>query len=240
MTTIVLADDHQVVRLGVRALLEEFPEFEVVGEAADGLEALRLVRRLHPDILIVDLMMPGVNGLEVTRHVRQCTPTTRVIILSMHANESYVLQALRYGASAYILKEASSPEIVHAIREVLAGRSYLSPPFSEQAIERHLCLASGETALVDPYEKLTNREREVLYLVACGCHAAEIASQLSISPRTAEVHRSNVMRKLGLRTRTELIRYALTRGIIPMDDTVLLTVNSDRSGVTREVSAPPE
>jgi two-component system, NarL family, response regulator NreC len=219
MTTIVLADDHQVVRLGMRALLDDVPDFSVVGEAADGVEADRIAERLRPDVLIVDLMMPGINGLEVTRHVSQRVPDTRVIILSMHANESYVLEALRNGASAYVLKESSADDIVHAVREVTAGRRYLSPPLSERAIEIYI-RQSNEEVTLDPYEKLTNREREVLYLAAQGHHATEIADQLSISPRTAEVHRSNMMRKLGLHTRTDLIRYALARGIIPMDTTV--------------------
>ncbi|NJN67885.1 MAG: response regulator transcription factor [Chloroflexaceae bacterium] len=219
MSTIVLADDHQVVRLGMRTLLEAEEDFSVVGEASDGLEADRLVERLKPDILIVDLMMPGINGLEVTRHVGQRVPGTRIIILSMHATESYVLEALRHGASAYVLKESSANDIVHAVREVLAGRRYLSPPLSERAIEIYVRQASEETVL-DPYEKLTNREREVLYLAAQGYYATEIAEQLSISPRTAEVHRSNLMRKLGLHSKTDLIRFALSRGIIPLDETL--------------------
>jgi DNA-binding NarL/FixJ family response regulator len=216
MTTIMLADDHQVVRLGMRSLLEVEPDFVVVGEAADGVEADRMVERLKPDVLIVDLMMPGINGLEVTRHVSQRLPSTHIIILSMHANESYVLEALRNGASAYVLKESSANDIVHAVREVMAGRRYLSPPLSERAIEIYIQQANEESVL-DPYEKLTSREREVLYLVAQGDNATDIAAQLSISPRTAEVHRANLMRKLGLHTRTDLIRYALARGIIPMD-----------------------
>lgn len=217
MTTIVLVDDHEVVRLGIRALLEAEPDFSVIGEASDGTQADRLVERLKPDILIIDLVMPGINGLEVTRHVSQRLSSTRVIVLSMHANESYVLEALRNGASAYVLKESSADDIVHAVREVVAGRRYLSPPLSERAIEMYIQQANEE-AVLDPYEKLTGREREVLVLAAQGYNATDIAEQLSISPRTAEVHRSNLMRKLNLHTRTDLIRFALTRGIIPMDD----------------------
>lgn len=217
MTTILLSDDHQIVRLGIRTMLEAEPDFTVVGEASDGIEADRMVERLRPDVLIVDLMMPGINGLEVTRHVSQRLPATKIIILSMHANESYVLEALRNGASAYILKESSADDIVHAVREVVAGRRYLSPPLSERAIESYVQQSKEESSL-DPYEKLTGREREVLYLAAQGLNAADIARQLSISPRTAEVHRANLMRKLSLHTRTDLIRYALCRGIIPMDE----------------------
>jgi DNA-binding NarL/FixJ family response regulator len=217
MTTILLADDHQVVRVGIRALLEAEPDFSIIGEASDGVEADRLVEQLKPDVLIIDLMMPGINGLEVTRHVSQRLPGTLVIILSMHANESYVLEALRNGAVAYILKESSANDIVHAVREVIAGRRYLSPPLSERAIETYIQQAKEE-AVLDPYEKLTGREREVLYLAAQGYHATDIAEQLSISPRTAEVHRANLMRKLDLHTRTDLIRYALCRGIIPIEE----------------------
>lgn len=219
MTTIVLVDDHQVVRLGIRALLESEPDFTVIGEASDGNEADRLLERLRPDVLIIDLVMPGRNGLEVTRHVNQRMPNTRVIVLSMHANESYVLESLRNGASAYVLKESSADDIVHAVREVIAGRRYLSPPLSERAIEIYIQQANEEAAL-DPYEKLTGREREVLSLAAQGYNANDIADRLSISPRTAEVHRSNLMRKLNLHSRIDLIRYALTRGIIPMEEAV--------------------
>lgn len=216
MTTIVLADDHQVVRLGIRALLEAEQDFHVVGEASDGIEAGKQVEQFKPDVLIVDLMMPGMNGLEVTRHVTQRQSHTQVIILSMHANESYVLEALRNGATAYILKESSANDIVHAVREVINGRRYLSPPLSERAIEIYI-RQSQEESVLDPYEKLTSREREVLYLAAQGFHATDIAERLSISPRTAEAHRANLMRKLDLHTRTDLIRYALCRGIIPLE-----------------------
>ena len=137
-TTIVLADDHVVVRQGLRALLEAAPDFAIVGEAADGLEVPDLVERLKADVLVLDLMLPGLTGLEVTRQVRQRSPQTRIVILSMYANEAYVLEALRNGAAAYILKEASGADFVHAIREVMAGRRYLSPPLSESAIELYV------------------------------------------------------------------------------------------------------
>jgi DNA-binding NarL/FixJ family response regulator len=135
MTKIILADDHHLVREGLRMMLETEPDFEVIGEAADGLSAVQLVERLHPNIAILDLMMPDLNGLEVARHISQYTTDTRTIILSMHANEAYVLEALRNGVSAYILKDSRANDLVHAVREVLAGRRYLSPPLSERAIE---------------------------------------------------------------------------------------------------------
>jgi two-component system response regulator NreC len=215
MTTIVLADDHHVVRQGLRALLEGQPDFQLLGEAGDGLEAIQLTERLKPDVLIIDLMMPSLNGLEATRQISQRSPHTRVVILSMHANEAYVLEALRNGAAGYVLKDSSAADLVRAVREVVAGRRYLSSPLSERAIAAYIQKASD--VALDPYEMLTNREREVLHLAAEGYTNAEIADQLSISPRTAETHRANLMHKLGLRTHTDLIRYALRRGILPME-----------------------
>ena len=215
MTKIVLADDHHVVRQGLRSLLEAESDFSVIGEAGDGLEVTQLVERLRPDVLVLDLMMPSLNGLEVTRQVSQRSPRTHVVILSMHANEAYVLEALRAGAVAYVLKESTSAELVRAVREAVAGRRYLSPPLSERAIEAYM--QKAESATLDPYETLTAREREVLHLVAEGHTNAEIADRLFISRRTVETHRANLMRKLGLRTQTDLISYALRRGILPME-----------------------
>ncbi len=215
MTTIVLADDHHIVRQGLRSLLEAESDFSVVGETGDGVEAAQLVERLRPDVLVLDLMMPGLNGLEVTRQVSQRSPQTRVVILSMHANEAHVLEALRAGAVAYVLKESTSAELVRAVREAVAGRRYLSPPLSERAIEAYM--QKAESVALDPYETLTAREREVLYLVAEGHTNAEIADRLFISRRTVETHRANLMRKLDLRTQTDLISYALRRGILPME-----------------------
>ncbi len=216
VTTIVLADDHQVVRHGLRVLLESEPSFRIVGEASDGLEAIDLVERQQPDIVVLDLMMPGLNGLEVARQSSHRSPRTNVVILSMYNNEAYVLEALRAGAKAYVLKASTSDELVRAIREVVAGRRYLSPPLSERAIQAYS--QKAESAAVDAYETLTTREREILQLAAEGCTNAEIATRLSISPRTAETHRANLMRKLGLHSHTDLIRYALRRGILAIDN----------------------
>jgi DNA-binding NarL/FixJ family response regulator len=216
MTTIILADDHHLVREGLRALLDAEPDLSVIGEAANGLEAVQMAEQLVPDMAIVDLMMPDLNGLEVARHLSQQLPSIRIVILSMHANEAYVLQALRNGASAYVLKESRADELVYAVREVIAGRHYLSPPLSERAIESYV--QKSQSATLDPYETLTTREREILHLTAQGQSAAEIATRLSVSPRTVETHRSNLIRKLDLHTQTELIRYALRRGIIPLED----------------------
>ena len=215
MTTIILADDHNIVRQSLRLLLEAEADFQVVGEAADGLEVLGLVERLHPDVLVLDVMMPGINGLEVTWQVRQSYPETRVIILSMHANEAYVLAALRNGADGYVLKDASAEDLLQAVREVALGRRYLSPPFSQLSLEKYL--EKTQSTAVDIQDALTAREREVLHLAADGHTSAEIAGLLSISPRTAETHRANMMRKLGLHAQADLIRYALQRGIISIE-----------------------
>jgi DNA-binding NarL/FixJ family response regulator len=215
MPTIVLADDHHIVRQGLRALLESEPNFKLVGEAGDGLEAVRLVERLRPNVLVTDVMMPGLNGLEVTRQAIKASPQTRVIVLSMYSNDAYVVEALKNGASGYVLKDAQAGDLVHAVREVAAGRRYLSAPLSEREIE--LYMRKVEDAPGDPYATLSNREREVLQLVAEGRTSAEIAEKLFISPRTAEGHRANLMRKLGLQNHTELVKFALKRGILPLD-----------------------
>ena len=212
-TTIVLADDHQVVRQGLRLLIEAEPGFTVVGEAADGLQAIDLSERLAPNVLVVDLIMPGLGGLDVARRCRQRSPKTRVVVLSMHGSDAYVLEALRNGASAYVLKGCSAAELLLAIREAAEGRRYLSPPLSEKAIETYLQKASDTE--VDVYDTLTPREREVLHLAAEGLSSAAMAERLGISPRTAETHRSHVMGKLGLHSRIELIRFALKRGLLP-------------------------
>lgn len=214
-TRIVLADDHPVVRHGVRSLLQSDPDIIVVGEASEGIETVQMVEKLQPDVLVVDLMIPGLNGLEITRQVRQRSPQTRIVILSMHANEPYVLEALKNGASGYVLKDSSGTDLVAAVHQVAAGQRYLSPPLSERAVEAYM--QKSQDSSFDPYEGLTDREREVLQLAAEGLSNPDIAHRLSISPRTVETHRANLMRKLGLKTQTDLIRYALRRGILPME-----------------------
>jgi len=214
-TTIVLADDHNVVRQGLRALLEGEPDLSIVGEASNGLEAVELAERLRPNVLVVDVMMPGLNGLEVTREVTQRSPQTRVIVLSMHANEAYVLAALKNGAVGYVLKDSCADELVQAVRQARTDRYYLSSPLSERAIASYVQRA--KKASLDPYDTLTTREREVLQLAAEGHTSAEIASRLFISARTVETHRANLMHKLGLTNQIDLVRYALRRGILSLD-----------------------
>lgn len=214
MITIILAEDHQIVRQGLRAMLETEADFSIVAEAGDGLTAIQQVEQWQPEVLILDLMLPGLNGLEVIRQVSRRWPQVRVVILSMYANEAYVLEALRHGAAAYVLKESSMSDLVYALREAMAGQRYLSPPLSEERMGAYL--QKAQTTPLDPYETLTGREREVFQLVAEGCTSAEVAARLVISPRTVEMHRANLMRKMNLRSQTELIRVALRRGIVPL------------------------
>lgn len=214
MIRIVLAEDHAVVREGVRAILEAEADFSIVGETGDGLEAVQLVASKAPDVLIVDLMMPGLSGLEVIRQVRRHSPETRIVVLSMHDDEAYVLEALQNGASAYMLKRSRAAELKKAVREVARGRRYLGPPLSERAIETYLRALQEEAVLEDPYAFLTNREREVLHLTVAGQTSTIIGEQLSISPRTVEKHRSNLMQKLDVHNKAELVQYALSRGLI--------------------------
>lgn len=214
MTTIVLADDHPIVRQGLRSLLESEPGWDVVGEAANGLNAVELIEQLRPDVAIVDVMMPDLNGLEVVRRVRRRAPDTALVVLSMHTDEPYVIEALRGGAMAYVLKGTNTAHLVEAVREVEAGRRYLSPPLTERVIDAYVQRVVEADRPIDRYDLLTPREREVLQLAAQGESQVEIAERLSISPRTVETHRANLMRKLGLRTQADLHRYAIQRGIV--------------------------
>jgi two-component system, NarL family, response regulator NreC len=214
--TILLADDHRIVREGFRAVLEREKDFQIVGETGDGLEAVRLAEKLQPQVMVVDLMMPGLNGRDVIRQVVHRVKGTKLVVLSMHASEGYVLDAMKNGASAYVVKDASSAELVRAVREAVAGRRYLSPPLSEPAIAAYLQKADAGEA-TDAYESLSNREREIFQLAAEGFTTSAIATRLFLSPRTVETHRSNFMRKLNLHSQTDLIRFALQRGLLPME-----------------------
>jgi len=211
MTSIIIADDHAIVRRGLRSLLETDGACRVVAEAADGMAAVQAVDKWKPALLLLDLNLPRLHGLEVLKHVRTSSPHTRVIVLSMHNDEPYVIEALRAGASAYLLKGAESQEITQALKEVMAGRRYLSAPLSEWAIN---ALTTRVADATDPLSVLSPREREVLQLAAEGCGNPEIAEKLFISPRTAESHRTNLLRKLALQSQTDLVRFAIRRGLI--------------------------
>ncbi len=214
--SILLADDHTILRQGLAALLDAEPDFTILGEASTGLEALQKVQDLDPDVLVLDLVLPDIHGLEITRQVRRQHPRTRIVVLSMYAKEAYVLEALNSGASAYVLKGSDARELVQAIRQAVQDSRYLSPPLSEQSLEAYIQLARGQD--FDPYETLTNRERQILHLAAGGCSSNEIARRLTISPRTVEVHRAKVMSKLDLHNQSELVRYAIQRGILHLDE----------------------
>jgi two-component system response regulator NreC len=213
MTTVLLVDDHHVVRRGIRALLENEAGIHVVGEVGTGVEAARLTQQLKPDVLIIDLMLADMSGLEVIRQVRKRAPATSAVVLSMYGNDCYVVEALQAGAKAFVLKDSPPEELMRAVREAALGRRYLAPPLSDRAIEVYL--QRSEDSQLDPYDMLTSREREVLHLAAQGMTSSETANRLCISPRTVEVHRARVMQKLGLHNRTELIHFAIRRGIIP-------------------------
>jgi DNA-binding NarL/FixJ family response regulator len=214
--SILLADDHPVVRRGLRALLEAEPDFAVVGEAGDGLEAVWLAERLQPDVLLLDLAMPGLSGLEALRVIRQRSPRTRVLVLSMHGSCSFVAEALKNGVTGYVLKGSPEADLLRAVRDVVAGKRFLSAPLTERVLDAYIERARGSE--LDPHETLTPREREVLHLAAEGKTNNDIAARLHISPRTVETHRAHMMQKLNLQNPSELVRYAVRRGLIPLEE----------------------
>jgi two-component system, NarL family, response regulator NreC len=211
---IVLADDHNIVRQGIRSLLERQPDFQVLGEAADGTDTVQMVAALKPDILIVDLMMEGLNGIEVTRHLMKSCPETRVVILTVYNNDKCVLEALRAGAKAYLLKDSCAEDLIHAVHEAFANRFYLGPPLSEKVVKAYM--ENGPDWNTGSQGSLTVREKEVLNLLSQGWTNAKIATDLFISRRTVEIHRSNIAKKLGLHTQGELLRYAIRNGTLPL------------------------
>ncbi len=194
-------------------MIEGEGDLSVVGEAGGGLEAIQLVETLHPDILVVDLKMGDMNGIEVARRIGKTSPKTQVVILSMHSDESYVLEALQARVSGYVLKDSTGSQLLHAIREAAAGHRYLSPPLSEKAIEVYA--RNAEATTLQPHEKLSPRERELLSLLTEGYTNTQIAERLCVSRRTVDAHRANLKRKLGIRSQAQLIRYALEHGILP-------------------------
>jgi RNA polymerase sigma factor (sigma-70 family) len=212
--TLLLVEDHHLVREALRALLEEQGEFVVVGQAEDGNQAIHLAAELHPDIVIMDITMPNLNGLEATARLQDLHPAPLIIILSQYHRDEYIAQALLAGANGYLLKDSAADELTAAIRSVFSGGTYLSKQFSLEAVDE---LLYRRTAMISPLERLTPREREVLQLVAEGNTNRQIAHQLGISIKTVEKHRSSLMEKLDIREVAGLVRFAITHGIISPD-----------------------
>jgi len=204
---ILLADDHAVVRQGFRMILGQEPDLEVVGEAGNGADAVRLVEEVKADIAVIDISMPGMNGVEATRLIRQNSPECKVLVLSMHRDAVYVRETLRSGASGYILKDSIDQDLLNAVRAVAAGESFLSPGIARTVLEDY-------QQVQDPFDQLTAREREVMQMLAEGKVAKEVATALDVSVYTVDAHRGRIMKKLGLKSSTELVRYAMRKGLI--------------------------
>jgi two-component system response regulator NreC len=210
---IVLADDHTILREGLRALLTSDSNFEIVGEARDGREAVRCVEKLGPDLLLMDLSMPRMSGMDAIREIKRRFPDTKIIALTVHKTEEYLLTTLQAGADGYVLKDATHDELIMAIKNVMGGKSYLSPGVSEKVIEGYL-EGKGNSRSVSSWETLSQREREVLKLIAEGYKNKEIAEDLCISLKTVEKHRANLMKKLDLHNAAALTVYAVERGLV--------------------------
>lgn len=213
--TVFLADDHAVVRDGLRFLLEAQPDIRVVGDAAEGHEAVRQVAHLAPDVAIVDVVMPRLNGVEVTRQIREVSPVTQVVILSMHSTTEHVFRALQAGACGYLLKESAGAEVIQAVRAAHVGRRYLSQNLSEQEVDEYA--RQREAQGPSPLERLSPRERQVLQLVVEGHSSAAIADLLSLSPKTVDTYRSRLMRKLGVGDLPSLVKFAIQHGLTPLE-----------------------
>ena len=210
---IILGDDHTIVRHGLRKILEDEPDWTVVGEAADGRDAVRQVLAAQPDVAILDIGMPLLNGIEATRQIAKRAQQVRVLILSMHADEAYIIQALQAGAKGYLLKDSADADLIRGVAAVAAGKSFFSPVVAQVMLDdyvRHL----AEKGIVDRYESLSEREREIFQLIAEGHSNKEIAEILNISPTTVETHRGHILQKLDLHGTADIVLYAVRRGII--------------------------
>lgn len=210
---IVIAEDHTILREGLRALISSNPDFDIVGEAEDGRDAIRCVEKLVPDLILLDLSMPRMNGMEAIKEIKKQCPETKILVLTVHRTEEYILTTLRAGANGYVLKDATHAELLMAIKSVLMGKRYLSPGVSEKVIEGYL---EGRKTLKSstPWDTLTQREREVLKLIAEGYKNKEIADYLYISVKTVEKHRANLMKKLDLHSTSSLTAFAMEKGLV--------------------------
>jgi two-component system, NarL family, response regulator NreC len=210
---IVLGDDHTLVRHGLRKILEERGEWEVVAEAGDGREAVRQALALHPDVVVLDIGMPLLNGIECTRQIIRRLPDVRVLILSMHSDEAYITKALQAGAKGYLLKDSADTDLIRGVADVAAGKSFFSPAVAKVMLDDYVrCLS--DKGIVDRYDALSEREREIFQLIAEGHSNKDIADVLSISPATVETHRAHIFQKLNLHNTAEVVLYAVRRGVI--------------------------
>lgn len=212
---VLVADDHTILRQGIKALLDNQAEIEVIGEAKDGREALTLIERLLPDVILMDIAMPGLNGLEATRRIKKKFPKIKVLVLTMYTNEEYVFQILNAGANGYLVKETAFQDLISAIRAVYRDEAFMSPSISKKVINRYTqrVREANDTTC----DILTTREREILQLIAEGSSSKKIAEALFISPKTVETHRTHIMDKLNIHNRTDLIKYAIRTGIVDID-----------------------
>lgn len=210
---VLLGDDHTVLRQGLRKILEDRRDWRVVAEAGNGRDAVREAIELNPDVAVLDIGMPLLNGIEATRQIIRRAPTVRILILSMHSDQAYVTQAVQAGARGYLLKESAGSELIAAIAAVVAGKTFFSPAVAQVVFDDYV-RSLTERGITDRYDALSEREREVLQLVAEGKSSKEIADVLSISPATVETHRAHLLQKLGLRNTAEVVRYAARRGIV--------------------------
>ena len=210
---ILLADDHTILRAGLRMMLNAQPDMDVIGEAQDGRQAIQETQRLQPDVVLMDITMPDMNGIEATKQIKRVQSDVKILILTMHEHDEYVFQALRAGASGYMLKEALDTELITAIHVIKSGQFYLSPTAQSVVVGDYLQrVRTGEER--DSYSSLTEREREILKLVAEGHTNNQIAERLVISPKTVDTHRTHIMDKLNLHSRAELVKYAMRRGLL--------------------------
>lgn len=210
---VLICDDHAILRSGLRMLLNAEPDMTVVGEATDGIEAVELAGSLEPDLVLMDIAMPGMSGIEATEAIRRQHPQVKVLILTMHENEEYLFRTIRAGGGGYVLKKAADSELIEAIHQVMQGDAFLGPRVSAQIVQDYMeRVETGEEQ--DSYARLTDREREILKLVAEGNTNQAIAKLLVISVRTVETHRAHIMDKLGLQNRAELVKYALRKGLL--------------------------